>query len=234
MGKMKQAFLYVSIMFLFICIYAYAEDNHNFSQLNQMIEVMTNEQIELDEWSVYMKEPIRDLDSVLTRLHDFSWEQVDTDTMKGTYEYPKIQMKEIVTLIETKHSLGYLLSYEVRGTSFSDDDLLQAKAIMKDNQQLLFTRDVQPFILVRGETNIEELRHADVLAQALLGNLHSEEVERLIEEDFLAVSAFRKDWPNTLVTGINKMNLQLAIRASNDFIGVKTVTLGTPIITIEY
>lgn len=234
MRKTQQAFLYVSMMLLFICFYAYAQGTNDLMQLDQMMAAMKTEQLELEEWAVYLKQPLRDKNAVISQLHDFTWEELNASTMQGTYEYPKIQMKEIVTIMKKRHSPDYLLSYEARGTSFLLDDWSQAKANIENKQQMLFINRVHPFALVRGKTNAKDQRNANELSQSLLENLNGKEVESLTERDFLAVSAFRKDWQNTLITGDNEMNLQLAIRASDNFIGVKTVTIGTPIITTEY
>lgn len=234
MGKKKQAFLYVSMMLLFISFYAYAEEKHDVARLDEMIVAMETEQIELNEWGVYMKQMLHDSDAMISQLQDFTWEELDTSTMQGTYEYPEIQMKEIVTIIRKQHTPDFLFSYQASGTSFSNDDWSQAKDQIISMQKTLFAEKAQLFGSVRGKTKAEDERHANKLSQTLVKRLKSTEVESLTEEDFIAVSAFRKDWPNTLVTGVHEMNVQLAIRTNDDLTGRKTVTVGTPIITTEY
>jgi hypothetical protein len=68
-------------------------------------------------------------------------------------------------------------------------------------------------------------------ANEVLKDLSARTIEKVEERAFVSVSAYNKKWNDALSTNKEKINVQIAIRSTNN---KNTIVVGTPIITSEY
>ncbi|EEK97621.1 hypothetical protein bcere0013_51120 [Bacillus cereus BDRD-ST26] len=62
-------------------------------------------------------------------------------------------------------------------------------------------------------------------------DLSARAIEQIEERAFASVSAYNKKWDDALSTNREKINVQIAIRSTDN---KDTIVVGTPIITSEY
>lgn len=67
----------------------------------------------------------------------------------------------------------------------------------------------------------------------LLTAFNAQQIESLMEESFVSVSAYTGLWEEALSSQQQEMNLQIALRKTG-MGGQTTLVVGTPIITSEY
>lgn len=80
----------------------------------------------------------------------------------------------------------------------------------------------------------EDNRNIKVIADNILGGFSAVTVEKLIESNFVSISAYKETWGDYLMTKNQKrFNLQLGLR-KNQNANVFDLTIGSPIITQEY
>jgi len=65
----------------------------------------------------------------------------------------------------------------------------------------------------------------------VLKDLSARAIEQIEERAFVSVSAYNKKWDDALSTNREKINVQIAIRSTDN---KDTIVVGTPIITSEY
>ena len=65
----------------------------------------------------------------------------------------------------------------------------------------------------------------------VLKDLSARAIEQVEERAFVSVSAYNKKWDDALSTNREKINVQIAIRSTDN---KDTIVVGTPIITSEY
>ncbi|OEF99814.1 hypothetical protein BHF71_01160 [Vulcanibacillus modesticaldus] len=125
----------------------------------------------------------------------------------------------------------YLL-FHLKGNS-STDDLLKYYNLL---EKILDENNLYPKINSCVQGNIDDkLSNVDqfVLIEELLASLEAKEIEKLDTDLVKSISAYSPKITNSIWTGDKKMNIQIATHVSN--LQQKTIiTMGTPIITIEY
>jgi hypothetical protein len=95
----------------------------------------------------------------------------------------------------------------------------------------IFHRQVQIFSCVRAQDHARMKLGLSSQGDRYLDFFDAVPVERLSEKTFVSISAYNAVWNDQIRSGNRPVNLQVALR--ND--GQQTViTLGTPIITLEY
>lgn len=107
---------------------------------------------------------------------------------------------------------------------------VQEKKIRSEITQI-FDRQVQIFSCVRAYDHAKMKLGLSSQGNRYLNFFNAVPVESLSEKTFVSISAYNAVWNDQIRSGNRPVNLQVALR--ND--GQKTViTLGTPIITLEY
>ncbi|WP_010630616.1 YwmB family TATA-box binding protein [Sporolactobacillus vineae] len=95
----------------------------------------------------------------------------------------------------------------------------------------IFHRQVQIFSCVRAQDHARMKLGLSSRGDRYLNFFNAVPVERLSEKTFVSISAYNAIWNDQIRSGNRPVNLQVALRDD----GQKTViTLGTPIITLEY
>lgn len=218
---------------------AFYEDN----ELSQITQIANQNNIEIDNWSIYIKEPIRkytnlkELDkrvNVIKRTEtDYSWSKKkfvkDHYKIEGKKKTSNADLEEQILIIIYSQGGTYNLSvtYDLKGNW----DEAKWPAIFNTYKKKI--EDYSAFYTIQGTTNINNSLYTE--ASKLLTSFEGEELQSLNESKFVSLSAYTKRWKNKLPLGNNQyMNLHLAYRETNESGNNVKVTIGTPIITSEY
>ncbi len=149
---------------------------------------------------------------------------------KGTWG--KASSAELLLKRESDQSKQIYLIFRIEG----DQSLEDFKNFYTILEKKLQKTQISPIIMscVQGNIN-DKLSDVDqfVLIDKVLDNLSAKEVEKLNTELVKSISAYSSKIKNQIWTSNHKMNLQVATHVNQQ--DKKTViTMGTPIITIEY
>ncbi|MFK4254619.1 YwmB family TATA-box binding protein, partial [Streptomyces angustmyceticus] len=83
--------------------------------------------------------------------------------------------------------------------------------------------------LMKKQENIEQI------STLLVKKFSVKSIEKLVEDDFVSITAYNKSWENYLTSSKkNKFNVQFGIRTNKDLQNAYNLTIGSPIITEEY
>ncbi|MDE5055217.1 YwmB family TATA-box binding protein [Niallia taxi] len=218
---------------------AFYEDN----ELSQITKIAVQNNINVDNWTMYIKEPIKqfttmsDLDkSVSTFMKtekDYTWskKQAEKDHFKieGKKESANLELEEKVLIIIYSQNGKYNLSitYDMKGNW--NESKWPAIFNMYKNK----IENYSTFYTVQGTANVEQSLYNE--ASHLLTDFSGEKVQSLNENNFVSLSAYTKRWENKLPLGDNQyMNLHIAYRVTSESKNKVKVTIGSPIITSEY
>lgn len=218
---------------------AFYQDN----ELSQITQIAKQNNIFIDNWSMYIKEPIRkysemkDLDRTIDDIKDtekdYSWSKKkfvkDYYKIEGKKKTSIADLEEKVLIIIYSQSGKYNLSvtYDIKGKW--DETKWPAIFNMYKNK----IEDYSAFYTIQGTKNINQSLYTE--ASKLLTNFSGEEIQSLNETKFVSLSAYTKRWENKLPLGDNQyMNLHIAYRETSESTNQVKVTIGTPIITSEY
>lgn len=218
---------------------AFYEDN----ELNQITKIAVQNNINVNTWTMYIKEPIKQFTtmsdlgkSVSTFIEtekDYTWskKQAEKDHFKieGKKESSNLELEEKVLIIIYSQNGKYNLSitYDIKG-KWNERKWPAIFNMYKNKIESYST-----FYTVQGTANVEQSLYNE--ASHLLADFSGEEVQSLNENNFVSLSAYTERWENKLPLGDNQnMNLHIAYRASSESTNEVKVTIGTPIITSEY
>jgi hypothetical protein len=246
--RQKLLFTVFIILLLVTTFYTdgYGYNQETFKELNEMSQVMENNDISVDKWSVYAREDwgklsvaeLEDKFQALKKKDDsFSWVVENNSegwNAVGERYNKETSIKEEILLFGYPHDdkIGAYIVYKATGTTW---DLSVEKTFSSQFNHVVgtyFFEKPQKFSCITGESSdmMEVVLNKKV--NRLIKEFSAEEVESLKEGTFVSVSAYTSKWKNEIPTQNGAMNLQIAIRQGLG--GVSTVTIGTPIITSEY
>jgi len=245
----KQISVFLSILFITFFIYhgSYAKTETNKEPaLVQIMKVLEQQPLEINEWSLYAREPLtpmknqKDFDMKFLQLKEtfqgFEWElkrERETWRAVGTLKSQDISMEETIQLVWTpkkERTYTYLL-YSAKGEQWENN---QKYTDMYDNRyHKLFTSNPTIFSCVKGQFNDKIESVLSLKVRQLLNEFRAEPRESLVEESFVSMSAYTEMWEEALPTEQHRMNLQIGMRKMG-MGGETTFVVGTPIITSEY
>lgn len=121
--------------------------------------------------------------------------------------------------------------YQLQSTSFQSAGWPAQKQQMRSDMAEIFRGQEQIFSCVRAHESDKMNLGLFKEGERYLKLFSAAPIERLYEKTFVSISAYTKTWNDGIYSGEQKMNIQVALRADGDRVAV---TLGTPIITVEY
>lgn len=242
----------VLIVFIAVNPFSFGETQER-SELQVLLELFRGNHIELAEWKLYTRGEIERFNSVelfeegannvMSSMERFVWEKAESNVenehlyVTGTYSHPTLPLTERLSVYSypsSKNSNLMYISYEISAEPMSKDqiDLERIQQDWDATLTTLFKEKPQIFTMVKGR----ELGSTDLdeRAEELLQQLSAQKVEQLTETNFVSISAYNEKWNSNLMSKDQMMNLQLGLRQEPILGGKTTVTIGTPIITIEY
>ncbi len=250
MGKKWYKHLMLSILAIMILYSAIGEVTNATTvdeptaELYQLANTLEDQNVELDGWRLYTRSQLNSSENfndtnlevrkIIEKTPSFHWNtSSDTNVYTGKLEHTF--MTETITVIITPHKHEYMtyLIYEVNGDA---SPMLSSEMIneeVKNRLSDLFRKDTKIFTGVTGIIHDKLNFGLSVKAEELLKKFSATKVEELNEETFISLSAYTELWDTYIITNQKKMNLQVALR-NTGMGGETTITIGTPIITVEY
>ncbi|MBF0706549.1 YwmB family TATA-box binding protein (plasmid) [Alkalihalobacillus hwajinpoensis] len=243
---MKTPFLLLTICSVFLILVFIKEAKAFFdeNEIVQITEIAQQQNIEINKWSMYIKEPIKeyntknDIKKIIMEIKKsetgYKWvmHQFKEDHFKIIGERissnEDINEKIIIIYFPLKDKYNLSITYDIKGSNWDEKKWSEISNLYKSKIE-----DFTAFYTVEGTTSINE--PIEVEAANLLKSFSGETIQTLEEENFVSLSAYTRRWDTKLPLGNNQfMNLNIAYRNSNPSNGSIKVTIGSPIITSEY
>jgi len=215
------------------------------TNVKEIVEGLQSENIEIDEWNVYVKSsiPVEENVTKSTKLiqHQFrhyKWrKEINGEMTKwiGEHQNEKFKMKETLQIVTTHinhHSQSYVL-YQASFEGWQEEKWGEISQYFIHEILTHFDSNRTIFTCVRGHTSdkMESVLHFK--AERILDKFRAKPVEALAESNFVSISGYTTNWNQALPTKNGKMNIQVALRNAG-MGGNTTVVVGTPIIMNEY
>ncbi len=231
--------------------------------LMTFIELAEEEGLALKKWQVRLKEErlaqsnsqdefIDFVNAVSDQLNDWDLSVPSFSESEWsaylTYENKANGTTEMVQVFAYPNpyakKLTYLLTYDMNGSTIVPTTTMYQDLSLRARQLGLDTAD--QYVQIQAEARKMVGQTSNEYAQKWVHALDAKAVEALSEETFASISAYNPAWASSIETNGEKMNVQVAVRetelnakpldfAEGEGLGAwTTVTIGTPIITIEY
>lgn len=215
-------------------------------RVEQFSQAAQQNQAKVLGWSVYARE------ENLAKMSKQQWTKMITHEKKERTDYtwqPLKRQENVLGWQGTKRlasgikvKLAYFaypsgkqyriaISYEADGGSFKQSLWPSQKKMIRQNLDEIFQGQEQIFSCVKALDSVKMKSGLMEQGERYLKLFSAAPIERLNEKTFVSISAYTKTWNDGILTGKQKMNLQVALRCDD---GRTVITLGTPIITQEY
>jgi hypothetical protein len=238
--EMKKGIQLLAVMLVGVlaCFLGYTriEAQEPVEKLEKMIAVVEANGATVEQWSWLAKEELDSVQDVHTfyKLLDSLAEKkvaADWKVEQSPEGYKAIAVKKfthyqerlVVTWAKENTKDETFITYEVKGTEWDD-------AILKKMHKI-FRQNPATFTCVQAvfDDKIEGVLQNK--AAEILKDLSATPIESLEEIAFVSVSAYTEEWKDALAVNREKMNVQVALRNTDN---KTTVVVCTPIITSEY
>ncbi|WP_078556105.1 YwmB family TATA-box binding protein [Bacillus alkalicellulosilyticus] len=246
---MKYFFVVLGLFLIATTVYAGETDT---TQLTEILDVMESNEIAIENWKLYTRgeqQLVRDsveykqeIIQLQNEWADFDWdfptdiEREDNWRVSATKQHEEFSVEEQITFLAYPKAQKYAIYviYEVHGLHETNSNWNNFESHFHKRMNHLFSTTPDVFTTVTGKTSLISSETLNQSATKLIKDLQASPVEEIKEETFLSISAYNHNWADHLETNGNKMNVQLALRYGAGLGSETTVTIGTPIITIEY
>ncbi|MDQ0162602.1 YwmB family TATA-box binding protein [Aeribacillus alveayuensis] len=216
------------------------------TNVKKIVEGLQSENIEVDEWSLYVKHPLtvdsENIPNEVKRLQrefrQFIWvEERKGDVIKwiGKHKHKGLHMNETLQIVTTRinhHSQSYIL-YQASIKGWHEKNWGEINHYFKNEILSKFKGNYTIFTCVKGYTSDKMKSVLHLKADRILDKFRAKSIESLTESDFISISGYTPKWDSTIPTKNGNMNIQIALRSAG-LGGKTTVIVGTPIITTEY
>ncbi|MFV8826347.1 YwmB family TATA-box binding protein [Alkalihalobacterium sp. APHAB7] len=241
---MKKIVPILGLVFLFAMSVLTHGELKEQTQLVYIVHLMEEQEVQIENWRLYTRgtgkevkdihEYEEELQQMMASEQNFQWDLKDWkqhEHWKVTGTNGVEQLTVLAYPLEEQYSM-YLI-YEWMGTGYPQDVEAITSFFLKRLDQL-YVETPTVFTTVSG--NHEEIKPSSMydFGSELVKSFSAEKVEELKEETFISISAYNKQWEDSLDTNGNNMNLQVALRQDPRLGAKTTITIGTPIITTEY
>ncbi len=206
------------------------------TQIEQIVDVLAKNDVTISSWTVYAREyiEIKEENDFLNKVRklskeyaDFSWViQKKSEVQKAIGR----KNNETIQLVSPKTDEKAYLLYEIKGIKAVQWNNLNEH--LYEQTKKIFVNNPQIFSCVTGNISGKMVSGLNQFSNQLLRQFHATEIESLQEEAFISISAYNKQWKQTIPTEKKPMNIQLSVRKAS--LDTYTVVIGTPIITVEY
>lgn len=247
-NRMKHLFLFISF-FALVAVNLGNGKIENDVPLVEIVELMETNDIDVSEWRLYTRDAIKEVKDkkeyeqvvkgLKYQLDGFSWQMDEHDDhwkISATNIHTTLPIVEDITILAYPSRSAYTMYmiYELHGTTWKTEDWSLYSPLINERIEQLFPTPSPIFTTVTGKSGTIRKQDLYETATNLIEQLSSKKIEELNEETFVSLSAYNGKWNDSINSGGQKMNVQAALRHSSRMGGETTVTIGTPIITIEY
>ncbi|MFB5583338.1 YwmB family TATA-box binding protein [Bacillus albus] len=233
--KLKAILIVALSVVLFLVGYREMKPVSDEQKMESIIASLEKNDAKVEKWSWLARETktisnIHTFQKLLNDVKDKAniqkWElEQSPDGYKAT-SYKKFSSYEervVVTWSKENNKENTFIIFEVSGAKWDP------KYIQKTNQ--IFSEKPIIYTCVQGVLNDKIEGVLQNKTNQVLKDLSARAIEQIEERAFVSVSAYNKKWDDALSTNREKINVQIAIRSTDN---KDTIVVGTPIITSEY
>ncbi|ACJ78553.1 MULTISPECIES: YwmB family TATA-box binding protein [Bacillus] len=233
--KLKAILIVALSVVLFLVGYREMKPISDEQKMESMIAAVEKNDAKVEKWSWLARETktisnIHTFQKLLNDVKDKAniqkWElEQSPDGYKAT-SYKKFSSYEervVVTWSKENTKENTFIIFEVSGAKWDP------KYIQKTNK--IFSEKPIIYTCVQGVLNDKIEGVLQNKTNQVLKDLSARAIEQIEERAFASVSAYNKKWDDALSTNREKINVQIAIRSTDN---KDTIVVGTPIITSEY
>ncbi|CKE34033.1 MULTISPECIES: YwmB family TATA-box binding protein [Bacillus] len=233
--KLKAILIVALSVVLFLVGYREMKPISDEQKMESMIAAVEKNDAKVEKWSWLARETktisnIHTFQKLLNDVKDKAniqkWElEQSPDGYKAT-SYKKFSSYEervVVTWSKENTKENTFIIFEVSGAKWDP------KYIQKTNK--IFSEKPIIYTCVQGVLNDKIEGVLQNKTNQVLKDLSARAIEQIEERAFVSVSAYNKKWDDALSTNREKINVQIAIRSTDN---KDTIVVGTPIITSEY
>ncbi|HDR7514019.1 TPA: YwmB family TATA-box binding protein [Bacillus mobilis] len=233
--KLKAILIVVISVVLFLVGYREMKPISDEQKMESMIATLEKNNAKVEKWSWLARETktisnIHTFQKLLNDVKDKAniqkWElEQSPDGYKAT-SYKKFSSYEervVVTWSKENNKENTFIIFEVSGAKWDP------KYIQKTNK--IFSEKPIIYTCVQGVLNDKIEGVLQNKTNQVLKDFSARAIEQIEERAFVSVSAYNKKWDDALSTNREKINVQIAIRSTDN---KDTIVVGTPIITSEY
>ncbi|WP_000767920.1 YwmB family TATA-box binding protein [Bacillus cereus] len=233
--KLKAILIVALSVVLFLVGYREMKPMSDEQKMESMIAAVEKNDAKVEKWSWLARETktisnIHTFQKLLNDVKDKAniqkWElEQSPDGYKAT-SYKKFSSYEervVVTWSKENTKENTFIIFEVSGAKWDP------KYIQKTNK--IFSEKPIIYTCVQGALNDTIEGVLQNKTNQVLKDLSARAIEQIEERAFVSVSAYNKKWDDALSTNREKINVQIAIRSTDN---KDTIVVGTPIITSEY
>ncbi|EDX68377.1 MULTISPECIES: YwmB family TATA-box binding protein [Bacillus] len=233
--KLKAILIVALSVVLFLVGYREMKPISDEQKMESMIASLEKNDAKVEKWSWLARETktISNIHTFQKLLNDVKekaniqkWElEQSPDGYKAT-SYKKFSSYEervVVTWSKENTKENTFIIFEVSGAKWDP------KYIQKTNK--IFSEKPIIYTCVQGVLNDKIEGVLQNKTNKVLKDLSARAIEQIEERAFVSVSAYNKKWDDALSTNREKINVQIAIRSTDN---KDTIVVGTPIITSEY
>nr|WP_242216361.1 YwmB family TATA-box binding protein [Bacillus cereus group sp. BfR-BA-01351] len=233
--KLKAILIVALSVVLFLVGYREMKPISDEQKMENMIAAVEKNDAKVEKWSWLARETktisnIHTFQKLLNDVKDKAniqkWElEQSPDGYKAT-SYKKFSSYEervVVTWSKENTKENTFIIFEVSGAKWD------SKYIQKTNK--IFSEKPIIYTCVQGVLNDKIEGVLQNKTNQVLKDLSARAIEQIEERAFVSVSAYNKKWDDALSTNREKINVQIAIRSTDN---KDTIVVGTPIITSEY
>ena len=233
--KLKAILIVALSVVLFLVGYREMKPISDEQKMESIIASLEKNDAKVEKWSWLARETktISNIHTFQKLLNDVKekaniqkWElEQSPDGYKAT-SYKKFSSYEervVVTWSKENTKENTFIIFEVSGAKWDP------KYIQKTNK--IFSEKPIIYTCVQGVLNDKIEGVLQNKTNQVLKDLSARAIEQIEERAFVSVSAYNKKWDDALSTNREKINVQIAIRSTDN---KDTIVVGTPIITSEY
>ncbi|WP_412175337.1 YwmB family TATA-box binding protein [Bacillus thuringiensis] len=233
--KLKAILIVALSVVLFLVGYREMKPISDEQKMESMIAAVEKNDAKVEKWSWLARETktISNIHTFQKLLNDVKekaniqkWElERSPDGYKAT-SYKKFSSYEervVVTWSKENTKENTFIIFEVSGAKW-DPKYIQGTNKIFSKKPIIYT-------CVQGVLNDKIEGVLQNKTNQVLKDLSARAIEQIEERAFVSVSAYNKKWDDALSTNREKINVQIAIRSTDN---KDTIVVGTPIITSEY
>jgi len=212
----------------------------------QLVQALQEEGARVQKWSLYSRKKMtvqspQDFTNTAKSLQKtfpfFNWSGLKTTNgrmeISAVNKLPNFHGEEHIILFSypLKDTWVTYIIYELIGSSWGQKEWAQFSPKLNHRLDVLFQEKGKIFACAQGFYSDKIDIVVSKKANEILSRFHAKVIEKVEEKTFESVSAYTNHWKDSIKTNGRKMNLQVGLRSVDQG---TTVTIGTPIITIEY
>ncbi|MFZ0370232.1 MAG: YwmB family TATA-box binding protein [Halobacillus sp.] len=234
---MKSLLAGITVLIM-VCTGAYSQELTAKTPIENFAAFAENEQLDVKEWSITLKETISRSDSLLLekkisesyRTAEVSYEDQENANkiiLKDGLINKEFDESYSIILPKNKDEKAELVYYIAgKGTISLTPEV---KDRIRETEKRYFSKNVLIFSCLKAESSgiIDDV----LVYKKFKQTFDIKPLDQVAEKDWTSSSGYTEKWGQAIPTAGGKMNVQFATRTLG---GRTNITIGTPIITAEY